>query len=809
MKLNRLFAFFFIFTVAASARGADGVESRIDELLSRMSLEEKIGQTALRGMSSRHEGPIPDELKETVRGGHAGAFLNVMIKDNAAELQRIAVEESPNGIPLLFARDVIHGFRTVFPIPLGQAASWNPDMAERAARLSAVEASSYGIRWTFAPMMDITRDPRWGRIAESFGEDPYLSEVFAEAMVKGFQTDDLSAPDSLAATAKHYAGYGAAEGGRDYNTTWIPEPLMRNLYLRPFHAAVRAGAATLMTGFNDVNGIPATGNRFLLTDVLRDEWGFDGFVVSDWDSLVEMIPHGYARDKAHAAERAANAGLDMEMTSTAYEEHLAELIRAGKVSEEQLDRFVRRILRVKFRLGLFEEPYFDEQRDTPLLSDKALEAARQAAVESFVMLKNNNDVLPLAADQKIALVGPMADAPHDQLGTWTFDGKAETSRTPLQALRETAGDKLVYEPTLEVSRTRSRKHFDAAVEAARDADVTLVFAGEEAILSGEAHSRADIRLPGAQEALIETVSSTGTPVVLVVMSGRPNVLHDVLEHVDAVLVAWHPGTMAGPALADVLYGKASPSGRLPVTWPKAVGQIPIYYNHKNTGRPPNDEDFVQMYDIPVGAWQSSLGNDAHYLDIGFRPEFPFGYGLSYADFEYSNLSVTPPNVGKPTHKSNRRARVSVDVTNTGDRAGDHIVEVYNTQSYGSVMHRDRRVVGYERVEALEPGETRTVEVALDLAALEVVPGDVPALDPKVVEAGEYELTVGELTTTLTVRNTGSVTSGRHVPGRFDVNRDGELTIEDVLLIYKYSKRREHEHDTGKGHGSKNGRGRSS
>lgn len=684
---------------------ADTIDEKVEALLSRMTLEEKIGQTALRGMSSRHKGPVPGELTDQVKKGRVGAFLNVMIKPNAEQLQRTAVEESRLGIPLLFARDVIHGFRTIFPIPLGQAASWNPQLAGQAARISAVEASSYGVRWTFAPMMDIARDPRWGRIAESFGEDPYLSEVFAAAMVEGFQGEDLSDPTSLAATAKHYAGYGAAEGGRDYDTTWIPENLLRNVYLRPFHAAVEAGAATIMSGFNDLNGVPVTTNRFLLTEILREEWGFDGFVVSDWESLTETIDHGYARDARHAAELGANAGLDMEMVSTAYEDHLADLIREGTVSEEQLDQFVRRILRVKFRLGLFEQPYFDPDRDV-LLGEDALAAARQAARESFVLLKNENNVLPLSGKQKLAVIGPLADAPHEQLGTWTFDGKKENTRTPLAALKAAAGDNIVYEQGLAYSRDRSRERFGAAVKAARASDAVVFFAGEEAILSGEAHSRADITLPGAQEALIEALAETGKPLVLVVMAGRPIVMHELLGRVDAVLFAWHPGTMGGPALADVLFGKASPSGRLPVTWPKAAGQIPIYYNHKNTGRPPNDEDFVHIDDIPIGAWQSSLGNDSHYLDLGFRPEFPFGFGLTYTTFAYKDLRLD-----RKTVPPGGTLEVSAVVRNTGRRTATEVVQLYTRDLVGDVTRPVRELKGFQRV-TLEPGQSRKVRFRL-------------------------------------------------------------------------------------------------
>ncbi|HEX7026379.1 MAG TPA: beta-glucosidase BglX [Gammaproteobacteria bacterium] len=698
-----------VFALPLNAIPVDAeVEKKIDALLEKMTLEEKIGQTALRGMSSRFKGELPDDLRKSVKAGRVGAFLNVMDKDTARELQRIAVEESPHGIPLLFARDVIHGFRTIFPLPIGQAASWNPELAKQAARMSAVEASTYGIRWTFAPMVDISRDPRWGRIAESFGEDPYLSSVFSTALVEGFQGDDLTDPTSLAACAKHYAGYGAAEGGRDYNTTYIPEQLMRDVYLKPFKAAADAGAATFMSAFNEINGVPATGNHFLLTQILRDEWNWKGFVVSDWDSVIEMIPHGYAADKKHAAERAMNAGLDMEMTSDAYELHLAELIRENKVSEKQLDEAVRRILRVKFALGLFEQPYFTDEHNDSILSEPHLAAAKEAAVQSVVMLKNEKNILPLSKKSgKLAIIGPLADAPHEQLGTWTFDGKKENTRTPLHAIRDLLGNEnVIYHAGLEYSRSKDRGAFPDVIAAAKQADTVLFFAGEEAILSGEAHSRADINLPGAQENLIKALRKTGKPIILVIMAGRPITLGNILDDVDAVLFAWHPGTMGGPALAELIFGDRSPSGKLPVTWPKAVGQIPIYYNHKNTGRPADEESFVQMDDIPIGAWQSSLGNDSHYLDLGFTPQYPFGYGLSYTSFEYKNIRL-----GSRKVKLGDTLEITATLRNSGKREGTEIAQLYVQDVVADITRPVRELKGFQRV-TLKPGESKRITFTL-------------------------------------------------------------------------------------------------
>lgn len=685
------------------------IEKKIDSLLTTMTQEEKIGQTALRGMSSRFKGALPADLRQSVKQGDIGAFLNVMDKDTAHELQRIAVEESPHGIPLLFGRDVIHGFRTIFPLPIGQAASWNPELAKQAARMAAVEASTYGIRWTFTPMVDIARDPRWGRIAESFGEDPYLASAFSRALVEGFQGNDLTDPTSLAACAKHFAGYGAAEGGRDYNTAYIPEQLLRDVYLKPFKAAADAGAATFMSAFNEINGVPATGNRFLLTQILRNEWNFKGFVVSDWDSVIEMIPHGFAADEKQAAERAMNAGLDMEMTSDAYEKHLAELIREHKVSEAQLDEAVRRILRVKFALGLFKEPYFTNANDDSILSASHLAAAKEAAIQSVVMLKNAGNTLPLAKKSigKLAIIGPLADAPHEQLGTWTFDGQQENTRTPLNAIRDLLGpEHVIYQAGLEYSRSKDTNAFPQAVAAAKQADAVLFFGGEEAILSGEAHSRANIDLPGAQEALIHQLSKTGKPIVLVVMAGRPITLGNILNDVDAVLFAWHPGTMGGPALADLIFGNRSPSGKLPVSWPKAVGQIPIYYNHKNTGRPADKESFVQIDDIPVGAWQSSLGNKSHYLDLGFTPQYPFGYGLSYTRFDYKNIRVSSKTIGPGD-----TLEISATLHNSGNREGTEIAQLYVQDVVGDITRPVRELKGFQRI-TLKPGKSKRVVFTL-------------------------------------------------------------------------------------------------
>ncbi|UXX78237.1 glycoside hydrolase family 3 C-terminal domain-containing protein [Reichenbachiella carrageenanivorans] len=685
----------------------DPIEQKVDSLLAQMTLAQKIGQTAQRGTSSRVKGGLSEALKTAVREGRIGSMINVMNKGFVDELQHIAVEESPNGIPLIFARDVIHGFKTIFPIPLGQAATWNPELVEVGARVAAIEASTYGVRWTFAPMLDIARDPRWGRIAESPGEDPYLASVLSAAYVRGFQGNDLTDPSSMIACAKHFVGYGAAEGGRDYNTAIIHEPLLRNVYFPPFQKAVEAGVQTFMSGFNELNGVPVSGNQWILGEVLRQEWKFDGFVVSDWNSVTEMIDHGYCTDEKEAAFKAAMAGLDMEMTSQAYEQYLEVLIAEGRIDLARLNRMVRAILRVKFRMGLFDQPYRVD-RSGAILSQDHLAKAKEIAAQSMVLLKNDKQTLPITQSQKIAVIGPLADAPLDQLGTWIFDGDQKDSVTPVQAFKEELEtERLRVEAGLAYSRDRSKDQFSAAVRAARASDVVLFFGGEEAILSGEAHSRAHLNLPGVQEELIRVIKDqTDKPIVLIIQAGRPIVLANIIDQVDAILMAWHPGTMAGPAVVDILTGAFNPSGRLPVTWPKSVGQIPIYYNHKNTGRPADSASFVGIDNIPVGAWQSSLGNDSHYLDDGFTPQYPFGYGLSYTNFSYSNL-----NISQDVLSEGDTLKVTFDVTNAGTVAGVETAQLYMRDHVASLTRPIKELKRFARV-SLSPNETKKVELVL-------------------------------------------------------------------------------------------------
>ncbi len=705
------------------------VEARIDALIERMTLDEKIGQMTQRTSSYAYD---PDGQLAAIRSGAIGSVLNEVDPNVVNEMQRVAVEESRLGIPLINGRDVIHGFRTVFPIPLGQAATWNEALVEEGAHVAAVEAASQGVDWTFAPMIDVSRDARWGRIAESLGEEPYLASVLGAAMVRGFQGSDLSEPGRIAASAKHFAGYGAAEGGRDYNTTVIDEPSLRGIYLAPFKAAEEAGAATFMTAFNEINGIPASGHEHLISDILKGEWGFNGFVVSDWGSITEMIAHGYVEDAKQAAEVAVNAGIDMEMSSASYVDHMADLVASGAVSQARIDDAVRRILRVKMMLGLFDDPYVTPADFPKLLAPDHLDAARKTARQSMVLLKNDG-VLPLRSGAgTVALIGPLADAPHDQMGTWVFDGKKEDTVTPLAALREELGsDRVRFAPGLALSRTEDQSGFAEAVEAARAADVAVVVVGEESILSGEAHSRADISLPGAQDELVAAIAETGTPVVFVVMAGRPLVISEATARSAAVLYAWHPGTMGGPALADLLFGREAPSGKLPITLPNMVGQVPIYLAQKNTGRPA-PADPVTLDRIPPEADQTSLGNSSYYLDAGSQPLFPFGFGLSYTTFSYSNLRLSAE-----TMRPDGQLSASVDVTNTGSVAGDEVVQLYTRDLVGSLTRPVKELKGFERIR-LEPGQTRTVTFNLKGDDLAFYNRDLE----RVTEPGAFHVWIG-------------------------------------------------------------------
>ncbi len=699
----------------------------VEDLLARMTLVEKAGQMSQLPIFIS---PAPQQTVDAVREGRVGSFLNAQSVEQRNLLQKVAVEESRLKIPLIFGRDVIHGYKTIFPIPLGQSATFDPVLVERAAAAAAEEASESGVDWVFAPMVDIARDPRWGRIAESCGEDPYLASRIGAAMVRGFQGTEVGAPGRVVACAKHFAGYGAADAGREYGTTSIPEQLLREVYLAPFKACVDAGVLTLMTGFNDLNGVPASGNELLLGKILRGEWGFGGFVVSDWASIAEMVRHGFTEDEADCAVAAARAGVDMEMGSSAYA-NLPGLVERGKLPVGLLDEAVRRVLTVKYRVGLFERPYTPAPNAVAASSSAHHSVARELARESIVLLKNEGGVLPLGPHLKsVAVIGPQADDPRDQLGCWSFDGDSSASITALSALRQRLGGSMdvYYAKGLEDCRTLDRSGFAAAIEAAEKAEVVLAFLGEPANLSGECRSRAFLDFPGAQLELLERLSQTGRPVVLVVSAGRPLTLGPACGLARAVLYAWHPGTMAGPAIADVLTGDVAPSGKLPVSFPRAVGQIPIYYNAKNTGRPATS----RSRGIPVGTPLDPEGFESSYIDVDVTPEFPFGFGLSYTRFEYSNLRVEPARAAR--HGS---ATVAVEVTNTGQAPGVEVVQLYVRDRVASVTRPVRELKRFERV-SLARGEATTVEFSITAQDLAFCGGDMRTT----VEAGVFDIFVG-------------------------------------------------------------------
>ncbi len=697
------------------------IDKKVDELLQKMTLQEKIGQ--MNQLSARNG------VDETSAKGEVGSILNIVTPTEVNAIQKAAVEQSRLGIPVLMARDVIHGFKTIFPIPLGQAATFNPALVETGARIAAIEATASGVRWTFSPMLDISRDPRWGRVAEGSGEDPYLDTQMGLAMVRGYQGKDLSDPTSMAACLKHFVGYGAAEGGRDYNTTMISERSLRNTYLPAFKAAAEAGAATLMTSFNEIDGVPSTGNKWLLKDVLRHEWGWKGLIVTDWNSAGEMVAHGFSRNLKHSAEQAVNAGVDMDMMSYGFIRHMEELVKEGKVSETEIDRAVRHILKLKFKLGLFENPYVDETLPAKVhYAPEHLETAKQCAIESAILLKNDKHVLPLDQAKTILVTGPLADAPYEQLGTWAFDGEKEHTVTPLAALRKEYN--VIWEPGLAYSRDRNTSTFAEVRNAATHADAAVVVVGEEAILSGEAHSLSDLNLQGAQSELIAEVAKTGKPVVVVVMAGRPLTIERDLANCDAMLYSFHPGTMGGPAIADLIKGKAVPSGKTPMTFLRTVGQVPFYYNHYNTGRPCNGTETL-LEDIPIEAGQTSLGCNSYYLDSGYGPLFPFGYGLSYSTFEYGI-----PSLEKSKLESDDILKVRFKLKNTGKYEATEVAQLYVQDKVGSVVRPVKELKRFKRV-TLAPGESKTMTFELPVSELAFWNIDMQY----VVESGDFRLWV--------------------------------------------------------------------
>jgi len=682
-------------------------ERFVDHLLGQMTLEEKLGQMSQIALNQPQD-VSPDER---ILKGQVGSFLFITDAKEINRLQHLAVERGPHRIPLIFGFDVIHGFRTIYPIPLALAASWDPAEAEHAQSMAAREASATGINWTFAPMVDIARDPRWGRILEGAGEDPYLGSRMAEAQVRGFQGATIGSPDHILACVKHFAGYGAAEGGRDYDSADISDEQLWNVYLPPFHAAVEAGAGSVMSAYMDLNGVPATGNTFLLRDVLRDKWKFDGFVVSDWDSVLNLTTHGFASGPEDAAVRAANAGVDMEMTSHVMRDHLADAVKKGLVKESTIDEAVRRILMVKYRLGLFQHPYADLARVNEEEGSTAQhEAAKLAAERTAVLLRNEGNLLPLAKSVKsIAVIGPMADSKPDTMGSWSLAGNTSATVTVLQGIRNRFGstatitstkgveiergqpsifDSQFPSPDPELKTDAEREaEFNHAIDLVKQADVSVLVLGEAQNMSGERASRLSLTLPGKQEQLLEAAVATGKPIVLVLLNARPLNITWASMHVPAILDAWYPGTEGGNAVAALLAGDANPGGKLPVTWPRSVGQVPIFYAHNLT--------------------QIPNGRDAMYWDGSSAPLYPFGYGLSYTSFRLSNLRVSAPTV-----KTGSSLTVSVDVENTGSVAGDEVVQLYTHQRSGSASRPVRELKGFERV-SFRPGEQRTVTLTLN------------------------------------------------------------------------------------------------
>ncbi|WP_333731711.1 glycoside hydrolase family 3 N-terminal domain-containing protein [Streptomyces sp. IBSBF 3010] len=668
-------------------------DDKVKELLGRMTTEEKLGQVQQLTWTG-DTGPGGGQTKEIealARAGRLGSVLNLHGAKWTNDLQRLAVEESRLGIPLLFGFDVIHGFWTTFPIPLAQASAFDPAVAETDARVSAAETRSQGVRWTFSPMMDVTNEPRWGRIAESSGEDPYLNAVLAVAKVRGYQGpadgSGLRSERHVAACAKHFVAYGGAEGGRDYNTVDISEQRLRNHYLPPFKAALDAGAATVMAAFNTVGGVPAHANSHTMNSILKGEWDFDGFVVSDYTGVMELVAHGYAEDAAHAAELALTHGLDMEMVSTHIADHGADLLDAGRISMERLDDAVTRILRLKYALGLFEDPYTDEAAEIEGPTAEARAAARETAARSMVLLKNEGGVLPLKPSGTIAVVGPHADS-TDQHGTWAGPGRLVFDTVSvLDAIRAAA-------PGADVRHSGGGDPAMAAA-AAWAADVTVVVVGEDSAISGEAASRSEIDLPAGQQQLIEAVAATGKPFVVVLVNGRPLTIGGWVDRAPAVLEAWHAGIEAGNAVADLLFGAVNPGGKLPVSFPRTVGQIPVYYNRESTGRP---YDAAEKY-------------VSKYLDLPDGPQFVFGHGLSYTTFTTGEPQLSRTEITVDALERGETVEITVPVANTGDRSGDEVVQLYIHDVAASVVQPVRRLRAFERV-TLAPGEQRHLRFTL-------------------------------------------------------------------------------------------------
>jgi beta-glucosidase len=726
-SLSRFLLLLLLFplTIIANAQRRT-IDQRVDSVLKLMTLEEKVGQLNQYNGDWAATGPITPagDKQDQIRKGMIGSMLNVTGVVHTRQLQEMALQ-SRLRIPLLFGQDIIHGYRTIFPIPLAEAASWDLEAIGQSARIAAIEASAAGVHWTFAPMVDIARDPRWGRVMEGAGEDPYLGSLIARVRVKGFQGNGFGQTDALMACAKHFAAYGAAVGGRDYNAVDMSERMLHEIYLPPFKAAAEAGVATFMNSFNDLNGIPATGNRYLQRTLLKGQWKFPGFIVSDWGSVGEMINHGSVKDGYEAAASAINAGCDMDMESRSYIHHLSKLVKDGKVKMQVVDEAVKRILKKKFEMGLFDDPFRfsnPERADKQWNNPTHLEAARSMAKKSIVLLKNQGQVLPLSRQIKtIALIGPFIKAVRDNLGFWSYDWPDDTARiiTQWQGIQQKlgTGTNMLYAKGCEI-RDSSRSGFAEAIEMARQSDIVIMSMGEARDMSGEAKSRSNIHLPGVQEELIKAVHATRKPMIILINAGRPLVFNWTAENVPAIVYTWWLGTQAGHAIADVLFGDYNPSGKLPMTFPRTVGQVPIYYNYYNTGRPARND--------------SDLNYVSAYIDLPNSPQYPFGFGLSYTSFEYSDIRLTKKSI-----RPNEKLEVYVSVRNTGDYDGEEVAQLYIRDLVGSVVRPVKELKGFQKV-FLKKGEAKELKFTLTVDDLRFYNEKIQ----HVYEPGEFRVYVG-------------------------------------------------------------------
>ena len=724
------FALLFSFLIFSCAKNTNTIPSnndiytKVDSLMSLMTIKEKVGQTIMYSGDWDVTGPfISSDNMKLIRGGNLGAMLNVYSAKKTKELQKIAVEETRLGIPLLFGYDVIHGFRTIFPINLGHASSWDIEDIEKSARIAAEEASSEGLHWTFAPMLDIGRDPRWGRVSEGAGEDVFLTNEIAKAYVNGFQGQDLSLHNTILACAKHFVGYGAAQAGRDYHTVNMGEDELRNVYLPPFKAAVDAGVETFMTAFNEINGVPATGNKFIFRNILRDDWDFNGFVVTDYTAINELVQHGFAVDEKHAAELAIKAGIDLDMMSGAYKSYLEELVNEGKIDVDLINDACRRILTVKYKLGLFEDPYrySDEERENKTIyKPEYLKAARESAAMSSVLLKNDNNALPLLKSETIALIGPLVKDKENIIGNWAAAGDRNGIAISIyQGIKSYLnGANILYAKGCDVD-TNNKSGFKKAISYAKKADKIVLVMGENYHMSGEAASRTNIKIPGVQTELIKALRKEvpSKQIILILMNGRPLDLSEEDSLTDAILETWFPGTSGGYGVADVLYGKYNPSAKLPVTFPRSIGQVPTYYNVKNTGRP-----------IPLDNPKEDY--KSNYIDSPNTPLYPFGHGLSYTNFDYSDFTLSSNKIGVSDTLS-----VSVNIKNTGNYDGHEVAQLYIHDKVGSITRPIKELKGFKKI-FLKKGEIKAVKFKLTSEDLKFFNGI-----EFTVEAGEFEIAI--------------------------------------------------------------------